>query len=84
MNTRKARAKHIVKVYIRNNGVFAINIPSTMSKALISAVDEQVNPPPDFFMDAILEVQQLLEKGALNRFLIQERKRGNEVLAVPA
>ena len=53
--------------------MFAINVPSNVSKALIASVEAQHDPPPDFFAEAIAEIQTLLDKGAVVRFRAKER-----------
>ena len=76
-NTRRSRAKHIVNVYIKPHGVFAINVSSAISKSLLAILEEDIDTPPDFFTPAINEIQDLLERGALLRFHAKDRVLGN-------
>ena len=72
INTRKTRAKHIVNIYIRHNAVCAINVPSAVSKTLLAAIEQQIDPPPTFFDVAVNEIRELLEGGALMRFKLND------------
>ena len=69
-STRASRAKKIIKTFIKPDGIFCINIPSTISRAIVDA-SESSNPnfpAYDLFDDASEEVRDLLELGALARF----------------
>ena len=68
-STRAARARKITKTFIRSDGIFCINIPSSVSRSIINVVDtEPFVPYRELFDEAIEEIRELLEIGALSRF----------------
>lgn len=73
-STRLARAKKIIHTFIRNDGIFSVNIPSATSKAIVQAMEDTATfPKEDLFDDAAEEVRELLEMGALARFKKSEK-----------
>jgi hypothetical protein len=73
-STRASRARKIIKTFIQPDGIFCVNIPSSISKIIMdesqiaAARQDPDFPPQDLFDDAVEEVKELLELGALARF----------------
>jgi hypothetical protein len=69
-SARKSRARVIERVFIREDGLYTVNIPAPMSTRIIAALKDP-NAPVDvtLFDDAVLEVKKLLNYGAVQRFL---------------
>ena len=69
-SARKARAKKMFATYIAANGMYAVNIPDSMSRSIVkvlAAVEDDV--PETLFDDAVKEIKTLLNVGAVARFV---------------
>ena len=72
--TRAARARKIIRNFIDPDGIFCVNISSHMTRAILdsaeqAAPDQQHDfPRYELFDQAIEEIKELLELGALARF----------------
>ena len=80
-SARKARAKRMVNIYIDEQGLLCVNIPSDM----YTQIRQDISKPDvkeSIFDDAIKEVEHLLTVGAVQRFVRskfyrKEEKDGN-------
>lgn len=79
-NTRRVRAKRLVRLYVRPNSRYEININHEMRQALmklvLSPANEHEQIPRELFDDSVAELHQLLERGGW--FLLVRVRDGRE------
>ena len=84
---RVARARKIIRAYVRDHGVLSVNVSSAVQSRIL-AVAETADADPqamrvEVFDEARHEVAHLLEVGAVARFM-RARARARTATAVPA
>lgn len=72
--TRKTRASKIVKVFVGNNAVAPVNLPSDLAKELQTGIkDENFEPTEEFFDNSSKEIKNLMYNDSFRqRFIFTE------------